>query len=352
VQLLDRSRYVALSLGCVALLAALLIGAGGVGHAVAAASPAPASNPAQLFGVHPAQQGSTTLPGGHFNFALLPGKSISDGIVIENFSDQVLTFHVYGADLLTAVGGGLAPAQRNAAMHEVGNWITVAAPTLIVPAHSQFTDNFTLTLPVLVTPGEHLGAVVAAAEVGLTPQGSAVEARTALITVVTVPGVAHPSATLSPLSASAAISGQLGFGITLSNTGNVLLTYSGSVVISDGHGNRVATLPLTPVNAYVVPGGHVPLSAVWKDAAVASDQYGAQATVIILAAGTPVATLTSQSLSLPYTSAVSIVIVMGSALAALLVLLAVWLIRSRRRRRRSRVANARSALTGRLSGQT
>ncbi len=292
------------------------------------------------------------MPGGHFNFALLPGKSISDGIVIENFSDHVLTFHVYGADLLTAAGGGLAPAQRTAAMHEVGAWITVSAPMLIVPAHSQFTDNFTLTLPVLVTPGEHLGAVVAAADVGVTPQGSAVEARTALITVVTVPGVAHPSATLSPLSASTARPGQLRFGITLSNTGNVLLTYTGSVVVTDGHGNRVSTLPLTPVNAYAVPGGQVPLAAVWNDGSVASDHYGAQATVTILAAGTAVATLTSQSLSLPYTSEIPIVIVVGLALAALVVLVAVWLIRSRQRRRRSQVANARSALAGRLRGQT
>jgi len=351
VQLLDRSRYVALSLACVALLAALSVGAGDVGHTAAAASPT-ASNSSQVFGVHPAQQGSTTLPGGHFNFALLPGKSITDGIVIENFSDQALTFHVYGADLLTAVGGGLAPAQRTAAMHEVGTWITVAAPTLIVPAHSQFIDNFTLTLPGLVTPGEHLGAVVAAADVGLTPQGSAVEARTALITVVTVPGVAHPAATLSPLSASTATSGQLGFSITLSNTGNVLLTYTGSVVINDGHGHGVATLPLTPVNAYVVPGGQVPLAAVWKDAAVASDQYAAQATVTILVAGTPVATLTSQSLPLPFTSEIPIAIVGGSALAMVLILLAAWLVRRRIRRSRSRVARARSALAGRLSGQT
>src|ERR1700736_4935 len=278
VHLLDTARSGARSsLGCVALLAALSTWGGDMSHTTAAASPpTPESNPTQLFGVHPAQEGNTTLPGGHFNYALLPGKSISDGIVVENFSDHALTFHVYGADMLTAAGGGLAPAQRTATMHAVGAWITVSAPTTSIPAHSQYTDNFTLTLPALVSPGEHLGAVVVAADVGLTPQGSTVEARTALITVVTVPGIAHPSAALTPLSASTATSGQIGFDITLSNTGNVLLTYTGSLMIDDAHGHRVATLPLTPINAYVVPGGRVPLAAVWNNGSPASEQFSAQ----------------------------------------------------------------------------
>ncbi len=62
----------------------------------------PSATPAssQLFGVHPVQEGRTTLPGGHFNFALVPGQRISDGIVIVNFSSHALHFHVYGADLL------------------------------------------------------------------------------------------------------------------------------------------------------------------------------------------------------------------------------------------------------------
>jgi hypothetical protein len=351
VHLLNTVRFGALSsLGCVALFAAL--SSPEIIDAAGATSPAAGSNPGQLFGVHAVQQGNTTLPGGHFNFALLPGQSISDGIVVENFSDHALAFHVYGADLLTAAGGGLAPAQRTATMHAVGGWITVSAPTTSIPAHSQYTDNFTLTLPALVSPGEHLGAVVVAADVGLTPQGSTVEARTALITVVTVPGIAHPSATLNSLSASTATSGQIAFGITLSNAGNVLLTYTGSLMINDAHGHRVATLPLTPINAYVVPGGRVPLAAVWNTGAPTSEQFRAQATVTILAAGTPVATLTSQSLVLPSASEIPVVLILGLAVASIGILLSTWFIRGRMLRRRSRAASARGALARRLRGVT
>jgi hypothetical protein len=316
---------------------------------VAAATLPPTSASNQLFGVHPVEQGSTTLPGGHFNFAMVPGQSISDGMVVENLSDHPLTVHVYGADLLTAAGGGLAPAQPTTTMHQVGAWITVSAPTVTIPAHSQLTDDFTVALPDLVSPGEHLGAVVASADAGRTQQGNSIEARTALITVVTVPGTAHPSARLNPLSGSTATSGQIGFGITLSNTGNVLLTYAGSVAIDDGHGHRIATLPLAPTNAYVVPNGRVPLAVVWKDASPPSEGRHALATVTILADGAPVGTLTSQSLALPFSSEAPILLIVGIGLALVgALVLAWWVVRREIRRRRSLVI-AGNALARRLA---
>jgi hypothetical protein len=285
------------SLCCFGLLTILFVDTHGVARAATTASPP--SGP--LFGVHPEQQGSTTLPGGHFNFALVPGESITDGIVVENFSNHSLRFHVYGADLITATGGGLAPVQPTATMHQAGAWIVVSSPMLTVPAHGRLTDTFALTVPAAIAPGQHLGAVVAAAIVGVTPQGSPIEARTALITVVSVPGTANALARLSPLVGSGT-DGARGFGITLLNVGNVLLTYSGSVSVDDGVGHDVAILPLAPTNAYVVPGGATPLAAVWAGRAPASGTYRAQATVTILANGTPVRTLKSQVLVMRFAS--------------------------------------------------
>lgn len=291
----------------------------------AGAAPSPASGQPQVFGVHPVQQGHTTLPGGHFSFAIAAGESISDGVVVDNFTDRSLDFHIYGADLRVAAGGGLAPGQPNDVMHEAGAWIAVSTPTITIPAHDRFTDAFTLTVPSSVSPGEHLGAVVASADVGTSPQGSAVEARIALVTVITVPGVAHPSAKLSPLRASEAVPGQLGFDITLSNTGNLLLTYVGAVAVYDAQRHKVASLPLAPPHAYVVPAGQVPLAAVWTVAPPPPGQYSAQATVTILANGKPVGTLRSQSLELPIASGPSSLIMVGIALGCGLILaLATW----------------------------
>jgi hypothetical protein len=317
------------SLGCIALSTLMSVGTSDVARA--AASPSPVS-PSQLFGVHPVQEGRTTLPGGHFNFALVAGQRISDAIVVVNYSDHTLNIHVYGADLLTAVGGGLAPAQPTATMHAVGAWITVSAPTIAVAAHSQVTDAFTLAVPAVVSPGQHLGAVVASASAGTTPQGNPIEARVALIAVVTVPGVVDASGALSPLSMSTAGSGSVRFGITLSNTGNVLLTYAGSIDITTSAGRHVATIAVAPTSAYVVPAGQVPLVAIWKDGSATAGDYRAKATIVILADGTPAGTLSSQVVDLQVTAAFpALAVAVGVVVTLLLVLLATWSIRRRRR---------------------
>lgn len=325
-------RRLIVSLGCIALSMAAFTSVSSVARA-GATPPAHAST--QLYGVHPAEQGSTTLPGGHFNYALVPGQRVEDGIVVENLSSRALSFNVYGADLITAIGGGLAPAQPTTVMRGVGAWITVSAPTVTIAAHDQFTDDFAVTLPADITPGQHLGAVVVAADVGLTSQGTPIETRAALITVVTVPGTAHTAATLTPLRGSTDASGDIRLGITLFNSGNVLLTYVAVIDIMNGDGDRVAQLVLTPAGAYVVPSGQVPLAAVWKDTASLSGQYRAQATVSILADGTPVGTLRSRSLTLELSSGFPAVILAGAALALMLIVVIVVrsLGRGMRRRR-------------------
>lgn len=320
------------AVGSLLLIAALAIAPD---EAVRAAGQSPSAAPTQLFGVHPVQEGRTTLPGGHFNFALVPGQRISDAIVVENLSARALRFDVYGADLLTATGGGLAPAQPSATKREVGAWITVSVPAFTIAAHRQFTDQFTLAVPAKVSSGQHLGAVVAAADVGLTAQGDPIEARAALIAVVTVPGAAHPSAMLTPLVGSEAMGGRVGFDLTLSNTGNVLLTYAGVVVIEDAERQRVATVPLTPTSAYVVPNGHTPLGAIWKEPSPLADTYHAEATVTILADGEPIRTLTSQSLVLRFSPGIPVLVpvALGFAIGALILLL-IWIARSVAGRRR------------------
>jgi hypothetical protein len=315
---------------------------------VAHAAPAPTLSQAQVFGVHPVQQGQTTLPGGHFNFALKPGDRISDGMVVENFSDHPIDFHLYGADLLTVPGGGVAPAQPTDTMREAGTWLAFARTQVTIPAHSHATQAFSVALPAAVDPGEHLGAAVAAAVVGRSPQGSAIEARTALVVVITVPGIASPSASLGALGRADNEPGPIEFQVALTNTGNLLLTYAGTVDVFDRAGRKLASLPLTPGDAYVVPAGQVALSAAWKDSLPTSGDYTAVATVTILASGKPVATLTSSSLALSFSHQPSTVV--GAAIIAIVVLLlaaAALLARRVRRGRRARTA----AILLRLSQQ-
>jgi hypothetical protein len=331
------TRAIALA-GCFAVLSGGLV-AQRTAHADATVT----ASPAKLFSVHPVEEGSTTLPGGHFNYALVPGQHISDGIVVENLSSGVLTFQLYGADLITAIGGGLAPAQPTATMRAVGAWITVATPVVTVAAHMSFTDGFTLAVPVVVSPGQHLGALVVSAVVGTTSKGNPIQARAALITVVSIPGAGHASAALSALTGSTSGAGTKAFAVALSNTGNLLITYAGSIVIVDRDGHRVAHLPLTPGNAYVVPGGLAPLSAVWRDPRPFSGTGHAQATVSVLVNGVAMETLRSQWLEVQSSSDVPVAMIAAISLTVMLLLfVAVHLVRwdMRRRQRSSRVPPA------------
>ena len=104
--------------------------------------------------------------------------------------------------------------------------------------------------------------------------------------MITVPGTANPSASLNALSRKTGNPDQLGFDITLSNTGNLLLTYAGSVTV--------------------------------------------------LADGAAVSTLHSQSLEISLSTASPLPLILAGGLACLLmlVLLTWWMHRRRRSRRR------------------
>jgi hypothetical protein len=320
----------------VAVLVTAVAAGGAATHAAAADTPSSSSAPTSVFGAHPVEQGRTTLPGGHFNFALLAGGHISDAVVVENFTDHAIGFHIYGADLRSTSGGALAPAQPTDTMHAAGAWIVISQPQVTIPAHGQLTDAFTLTLPETVSPGQHLGAVVASANLGTTPQGSVIEARVALIVVVTVPGRARVSAALGPLRGSTAVPSHIRFTIALSNTGNVLLSYVGSVAVYNDRGDEVARLPLIPTDAYVVPTGHVPLAADWNATIPQSGTYRAQVTVTILADGKPVETLRSRSLSMPLASGrpAPLVITITLGCGLILIFMAVFIARRMHTRRR------------------
>ncbi|MFJ5020523.1 hypothetical protein [Streptomyces goshikiensis] len=101
------------------LVLALAPGAQAVPAPVPSPAP-PASAAGAPFGVQAGLYGLTTLTGGHFGYALKAGARIEDSAVIHNENDEARTFHVYGANVSNAAGGGLAPAQEGQRMRAVG----------------------------------------------------------------------------------------------------------------------------------------------------------------------------------------------------------------------------------------
>lgn len=213
--------------------------------------------------IRPVYWADTSLPGGHFTYALEAGTSIDDGIEILNFSPEPLRFDIYGADLLTSAGGGLAPASRGAPSRSSGDWIVPAIVTVEVAPHGSVEVAFTVSIPVGTRPGNHPGALVVERH---TPQaegaGTTTQPRLAQRVLITVPDESDLAVEPGELVAVRE-RGRIRFELPVRNTGNVTVTSSGAVT-TEVRGRQLE-LELSPAGLYAVPGGTATLSATWED---------------------------------------------------------------------------------------
>ncbi|MFE2009136.1 hypothetical protein [Streptomyces sp. NPDC059491] len=255
---IPRARFPVLwSLLLAGLVLALAPGAQAASAPVPSPSPPPSAAGAP-FGVQAGLYGLTTLTGGHFGYALKAGARIEDSAVIHNQSDETRTFHVYGADVAHASGGGLAPAQETQKMAAVGAWLRLDSPsTITVRPKSRATVRFSLTVPAGTPPGSYLGSLVTALRTPAVSGQVNTETRIARLVELTVPGTADLQISLTELKHRPA-GGSEDFTVTVRNTGNVLYTLTGTLNITGGDSPR--TVPLTPTGIYVIPGGSTTLT--------------------------------------------------------------------------------------------
>src|SRR5688500_10951689 len=68
--------------------------------------PAPSSS----FGIRAGEHGRTTLEDDHFTYDATAGTSVKDSVILVNHTNQPLRLRLYPADLISADGGGFAPA--------------------------------------------------------------------------------------------------------------------------------------------------------------------------------------------------------------------------------------------------
>lgn len=240
---------------CAAGCLAAVIVAGSLAGPVAAA--APSAPRAQGLSVRPALSGETTLPSGHFTFALPAGALAGDAFVVQSSEPAPRRVAVYAADLLPATGGGVTPAAEGQVMLGVGKWLTLPAVTAPLPADGQIRVPFTLAIPAGAAPGTYNGAVVAEASAGTTAAGIPVGLRLALIVHVVVVAAAAPALTVGAVGpgAAAAPGGSEPLVVTVRNGGNVNLGVDGAIVMRNEGGAVVGRVPLGPAGLYVVPGG-------------------------------------------------------------------------------------------------
>lgn len=141
----------------------------------------------------------------NFTYDAPPGSTLNDQVTISNYGTEALTFAVYATDAFNGTDGSFAALATGEKPKDVGAWISLPQPNVTVPAHTSVTLPITITIPAEATPGDHVGAVIAASSApGTGPDGKIVnlERRTGTRVYLRVQGDLAPSLVVRNVNAT------------------------------------------------------------------------------------------------------------------------------------------------------
>ncbi|MGM1065702.1 WxL protein peptidoglycan domain-containing protein, partial [Saccharothrix sp. Mg75] len=236
-------------------------------HAVA--QPVAGDADRQTWSVAPA---SASGPDGRarFDYVVEPGMRYDDHLAVRNLGEGEITLDLYAGDAVNTGTGGFDLLARDEASAVVGDWVTVSAPRVVVPARGTAVVPFSVAVPADAEPGDHVGGLVAALTTsgGDTPVeverrvGSRLYARVAgpIDATVRIDSVT-PSYRGTPNPAG---TGEVDVTYTIVNDGNLRLSLLPSVRLSGpfGLGERSTTGEVLPE---LLPGNAVTLTRTVTD---------------------------------------------------------------------------------------
>lgn len=310
--------------------------------AAADAGPAEPATPV-TWGVRPADTvHGTERP--NYAYALEPGATLDDGIIVSNYTEGALTFRVYAADgFMTEAGElDLLPAGEESAA--LGAWVSFAGEEVTVEGGDSAVVPFTLTVPADATPGDYAAGVVSSLLVQ-NAEGVSVDRRLGSRMHLRVAGDLVPAlavddvsvdydGTLNPFAAGGAT-----VTFTVTNDGNTRLAAGESVRVAGPWGAGAQASPRVELPE-MLPGTSVTrtvtVDGVWPLGRLAADvRVSAEVVTAIGAADAEAAPVVA-----PATGEATTFAVPWTALA-LLVLLAGAVVLGRRAARRRRAREER-----------
>ena len=252
------------ALALVAGVALALVSAAGPGVAAPLASSPPA--PTQLWALSPAAT-NPTQPSTRttFSYSLGRGASVSDKVIVYNYGDQPAPFRLYATDALDTAEGQFDLLREDQKPSDIGTWVKLLEPSVIVPAHSAEVVPLTVTIPAGATPGDHAGGIVASAS---TPQTDPTGHQVLVVHRIGVPLYVRVAGPINPAlavlhvvshyhrSATSLGSGTLDVVYTVKNVGNIRLSAHQKLTVSAPFGIVLKTRKLVDIPE-LLPGASV-----------------------------------------------------------------------------------------------
>ncbi len=186
-----------------------------------------------------------------FIYALKPGESVKDAVIVRNGTEQTNTILVYPTDSLVSSGGAFACEQKVEDANNVGSWIKMDRTEVELPPQGSETVGFTLTVPKDADVGEHNGCIAIQSGTALPEKdvnGLTLSFRSAIRVAVTVPGKINKSLNITKLELQKASSAdKQGVKTEFRNRGNVSLDTDVTVQMTGPFGRQIEKIDGTYV---------------------------------------------------------------------------------------------------------
>ncbi|KFF60843.1 hypothetical protein JF66_01695 [Cryobacterium sp. MLB-32] len=202
-----------------------------------------------------------------FHINLAPGAAIDANAIVSNHSAEAVTLLNYAVDGQSTPQGAFALAAQSDARTGVGAWVSLGAESITVPANSQLTVPFRLSVPATATPGDYAGGVIiesAPVQGETTNSGGDASVRLDVIQrqgvriYLAVAGTAVPTLTHGDLGWTVS-NDTVTFTLPITNTGNTILHPTAVLDISSWIGATANIDFATPES--ILPGATLDLQA-------------------------------------------------------------------------------------------
>lgn len=194
-----------------------------------------------------------------FVYKLDAGLSKNDSLRVINNKPETVVVKLYAVDATTTSDGSFALLMEDAPREDVGSWVKLAANEVEIPANSEKSVPFTITVPKDADVGDHMGGIimqeVEGAGKAMSGTGVKIVTRVGVRIYETVPGEVkkdfeitrfdwrtEKKRTSNFLKDLLDINKRTAFVIGLKNKGNVKITPKVTVEVRNIFGKKIADL--------------------------------------------------------------------------------------------------------------
>jgi LysM repeat protein len=193
-----------------------------------------------------------------FVYNLDLGRSKTDSVRVINNKPETVVVKLYAVDATTTSDGSFALLPEDAPRTDVGSWVQLAANEIEIPANSEKTVPFTITVPDEADVGDHMGGLVMQEVEGansMSGTGVKIVTRVGVRIYETVPGEVKKDFEITKfewrtdqkrtgnfLKDILDINRRTAFIFGLKNKGNVKITPKATIEVWNIFGKKVADL--------------------------------------------------------------------------------------------------------------